>query len=147
MNVNYKHTQTGRLTLILMAIIALVIIVVASIEGWSWTPILVLGIVAIVATLFGKLTVEVQDGWLKFWFGPGLIRQKFSLSEVVEAVALKNRWYYGWGIHWTPHGWLFNVSGLDAVEITLTSGQHFRIGTDQPQRLETVIRQGAGLSS
>ncbi len=147
MNVNYKHTQTGILTLILMPIIALVIIGVASIEGWSWIPILVLGVITIVAILFGKLTIEVRDGWLQFWFGPGFIRQKFFLSEVVEAVALKNPWYYGWGIHWTPQGWLFNVSGFDAVEITLASGKHFKIGTDQPQTLEAVIRQGAGLTT
>ena len=145
MNVNYKHSQTGILTLILMPIIALVIVGVVSIKGWSWIPILVLGIVASVAILFGKLTIEVKDGGLQFWFGPGFIRQQFSLSEVVEAVALKNPWYYGWGIHRTPHGWLFNVSGFDAVEITLASGKRFQIGTDQPQTLEAVIRQGAEL--
>ncbi|MDY7014940.1 MAG: hypothetical protein SVX43_15355 [Cyanobacteriota bacterium] len=64
-----------------------------------------------------------------------------------EAVAVKNPWYYGWGIRLTPRGWLFNVSGLDAVEISLNSGRHFRIGTDRPRELERAIRRAAHLSS
>ena len=39
----------------------------------------------------------------------------------------------------TPHGWLYNVSGWEAVEITLPSGKRFRLGTDEPRRLEQVL--------
>lgn len=50
----------------------------------------------------------------------------------------------------TPHGWLFNVSGLDAVELELINNRRFRIGTDEPQRLIAAIqtaRRLAGQSS
>jgi len=40
----------------------------------------------------------------------------------------------------TPHGWLYNVSGLDAVEVTTKSGKKYRIGTDVPAELEQAIR-------
>jgi hypothetical protein len=40
---------------------------------------------------------------------------------------------YGWGIHYYGKGWLYNVAGLDAVEIRLTSGRRLRIGTDEPE--------------
>ena len=38
------------------------------------------------------------------------------------------------------NGWLFNVSGLQAVEIFLRSGKKYRIGTDEPERLVEAIR-------
>jgi len=50
-------------------------------------------------------------------------------------------WLVGWGIRWTGSGWLFNVSGLDAVELSLKSGRRFRIGTDDPRGLHTFIIQ------
>jgi hypothetical protein len=41
----------------------------------------------------------------------------------------------------TPHGWLYNVAGRGAVEITLKGGRRFRIGTDEPERLCYAIQQ------
>ena len=35
---------------------------------------------------------------------------------------------------------MFNVSGFEAVELTLASGRAFRIGTDQPKELTAAIR-------
>jgi hypothetical protein len=46
---------------------------------------------------------------------------------------------WGWGIRLTPRGWLFNVSGLDAVELTMTTGKHYRIGTYDPMGLARAI--------
>ncbi|MEA3470923.1 MAG: hypothetical protein U9R24_04325 [Thermodesulfobacteriota bacterium] len=85
------------------------------------------------------------DGRIRCWFGSGLIGKKFNLTEITEVKAVRNPWYYGWGL--TPRGWLFNISGLDAVELTLKSGRHFRIGTDEQNKLVLVIRQATGLEA
>jgi hypothetical protein len=45
------------------------------------------------------------------------------------------------GIHLTPYGWLYNVSGLDAVAIRLRNGRKFALGTDDPYRLTAAIRR------
>ena len=37
--------------------------------------------------------------------------------------------------------WIFNVSGFDAVEIKMENGKIFRIGTDEPKKLEHAILQ------
>ena len=74
-------------------------------------------------------------------FGPGPIRKRFKLNEIESCQVVRNHWYYGWGIRLTPHGVLYTVSGLDAVEIKLRTGKKFRIGTDVPQELEEAIRQ------
>ncbi len=55
--------------------------------------------------------------------------------------AVRNPWYYGWGIRLTPLGWLYNVSGLSAVDVVLEDGRHVQIGTDQPEALERALHQ------
>ncbi len=91
--------------------------------------------------LFSTLTVVIGEDELDVRFGPGVIRKRFKLRDIKSCQAVRNHWYYGWGIRSTPQGWLYNVSGLDAVEIKLRTGKRLRIGTDAPQELEMAIRQ------
>ncbi len=99
----------------------------------------------LIAIVFGTLTGEISGDKIYCWFGPGLIRQEFALEDVIAVETIRYPWYYGWGIRLTPRGWMFNVSGVDAVEISLRSGKHFLIGTDQPNKLASAIRQETGL--
>ena len=39
---------------------------------------------------------------------------------------------------------IFNVSGFDAVEIKMQDNKIYRIGTDEPQKLEQAISQVIG---
>jgi len=131
----YRHTQTGHLILGILA-------VTAAVLGWavtssgappvSWTGLL---FVFVVGLLFGSLTVEVDHRALRFWFGPGIFRKTIPLSEIAGCRVVANPWWYGWGIRWTPHGRLYNVSGFRAVEIELRDGRALRIGTDEPEKL------------
>ena len=93
---------------------------------------------------FHALTVEITRAEIKLSFGVGFIRKRFPIGRIVDAQVVRNRWYYGWGIRWTPHGWLFNVSGLDAVQIGLDDGHSYRIGTDEPLRLQAAILHTIG---
>ena len=89
--------------------------------------------------LFGSLTVEVDEEELRHWFGPGFWKKSYQLLDIESAKVVRNSWFWGWGIRLTPHGWLYNVSGFDAVQIQLRSGRTFRIGTDDPQGLFEAI--------
>ncbi|HEC09816.1 MAG TPA: hypothetical protein ENI86_09655 [Acidimicrobiales bacterium] len=89
---------------------------------------------------FGRLTVVVEPEVVKVWFGPGWIRRTIPVSQIRAVRPVRNRWWYGWGIRRIPGGWMFNVSGLDAVELDLTTGTHFTIGTDEPEALAETIR-------
>jgi hypothetical protein len=40
---------------------------------------------------------------------------------------------------------MYNVAGLDAVELVLASGKKFRIGTDQPDELRSAINLRLGI--
>jgi hypothetical protein len=93
----------------------------------------------IVLTLFYSLTVEIDGTKLIVKFGFGIINKKFILKDIESCHTVKNHWYYGWGIRLTPHGWLYNISGFDAVEIKMKNGRTYRIGTDEPKNLERAI--------
>jgi hypothetical protein len=137
----YQHTQFAYLIVVFMAIIVLPSLLVASFtqptQAW---PVAAMAILLILfAWLFSSLKIEVNEENLVFWFGPGWLRRIIPLAEIVSCKIVRNPWYYGWGIHMTPKGWIYNVSGLRGVEIVLTSGKTLRLGTDEPQALANAI--------
>ncbi len=136
--VKYQHTQTGWLIIYIFA--ALIFISLLMLKNLSPDILLLTFIMAAVLSLFYQMTVTIEENFLKISFGIGLIRKKFPLKDIASCRSVKNSWLYGWGIHMTPHGWLYNVSGLDAVEVTTKSGKKYRIGTDVSAELEQAIR-------
>lgn len=138
----YKHTQLSIVILSVFGVIILLIgILWLNTAAKSWILGLALLGLFVIAVLFATLTVEVNRDVIECKFSIGLITKKIAVTEIVEVSTVKNPWFYGWGIKLTPRGWMFNVSGLDAVEITFKNGKHFRIGTDQPQQLKEAILQ------
>lgn len=117
------------------------VLVAAYHSGWHPLALAVLTIPALVLLLFHSLTVEVTDETVHVYFGVGLASFDFALRDIESVAAVRNPWYYGWGIRITPHGWLYNVSGRDAVELRLRSGSRVRIGTDEPHRLVAAIER------
>ncbi len=109
--------------------------------GSSFPVILFMLFILLILASFVSLQVTIDKNYLRIKFGYGLFRKKFLLNEVTSAKAVKNQWYYGWGIRrwlWPPM-WIFNVSGFDAVEIKMKNGRLYRIGTDEPKKLEQKI--------
>ena len=142
----YKRTQIGYLMLAFIAIGILLVLNYFYLSGRT-NPFLLIILVALAVSLllFSILTVKVDGEEVSVRFGVGLIRKRFPLSEIESHSAVRNPWYYGWGLRRTPIGWLYNVSGLEAVEITMKDGSKVRIGTDDPVGLDAAI--GAALSN
>lgn len=141
----YEHTQRG--TLIIGAVSAAIILILVTtyLSGIEWVAIIVLGIMVFVLAICSTLTVSAGGDTLRIQFGPvGLIRKSWPISEIASVTTVTNPWYYGWGIRWTPHGCLYNVSGRGAVEVLLFSGMTFRIGTDEPEALKNAIETARG---
>jgi len=141
----YSHTQTGWVTIIGL-VAALLVIGATATELDPDSPgrpfvIASMALFALLVPLFGSLTVTVDEEAVTAKFGVGLIRKKIKIKDMRAAARARNKWYYGWGIRMLDFGWMFNVSGLDAVEIELQGGGRFRIGTDEPEELERAIRQ------
>ncbi|KPJ53663.1 hypothetical protein AMJ39_03945 [candidate division TA06 bacterium DG_24] len=143
----YQHTQIGYLLIFALAVAILAIAVLMVTRGPHWIGWLVLVTIWVTLLIFSTLTVAIRGGVLELRFGPGIIRKRFFVKDIDSWRIVKNPWYYGYGIRYTPHGWLFRVSGSYAVEIRMKTGATYRIGTDVPEELERAIRQARDIPS
>lgn len=103
-------------------------------------------VLAAVFVMFGWLTVDIDDRRLSIVFGLGLVRRRIQLSSIRAFASVRNAWWYGWGIRLTPHGILYNVSGLSAVEILLDDGRRMRVGTDEPEAFVLALQHATGIA-
>lgn len=149
---SYKHTQIGYLMLV-VTLATLVLFVwaysTASAEppsvdsGSNFAITAIMAFILFLLASFTALTVSIDENYLRIKFGYGIFSRKFALHQIASVQSVKNHWYYGWGIRlWLwPKMWIYNISGFDAIEITLKNGKVYRIGTDVPEELETAIKQ------
>ncbi len=141
MSENYHHTQVGKVMVITFAVAFAALIWVGAREGWPAGVVGVLLAVAACVILFTTLTVRIGDGTIEVHFGLGLPRRTIPLDQIARARAVKNSWFTGYGVRWAGSGWLYNVSGRDAVELEFKNGRTFRIGTDEPDELLRALRR------
>ena len=147
---NYKHIQFSYLMLIVtLAVFFLFawVYITASAEpvstdsGPNFAITSIMAFILFILASFVTLQVIIDGEYLRIKFGFGIFQKKFSLNDIMSVKTVKNHWYYGWGIRiWLwPKMWIYNVSGFDAVEIKLKNGKTYRIGTDEPEKLEQTI--------
>ena len=134
----YKHTQIGHV--IIWSLLAIILIASGGLAGHHAPPAIISIILLVCLVLFYRLKITIEDETLCASFGPGIIRKRVRLAEIVRCEPIRIRWWYGWGIHLTPYGWLYNVSGFDAVAISLHDGRKIALGTDDPHGLTDAIR-------
>ena len=92
-----------------------------------------------IVLLFSRLEATVSDGRIVVAFGFGRPHREIEMADVTAVRQVRNTWIQGWGIRKITNGWMYNVWGLDAVEVELSSGDVFRIGTDDPENLLAAI--------
>ena len=136
----YEHTQIGHV--IIWSLLAIILIASSGSIGHHAAPVIVSIILLACLALFYRLKITIDNETVSASFGLGIIRRKVRLAEIIGCEPIRIRWWYGWGIHLTPCGWLYNVSGFDAVAITLRNGRKFALGTDDPDGLTTAILTG-----
>ncbi len=140
---HYDQSQTGwPIILIVCGLILLFAGVYAFIPElqtvpWAWLP--GIGILVLTLILFYRGRVTVDNSRVRFSFGPGLISKSVPLSDIESCKVVSHSFIKGFGIRRTKAGWLYNVSGNEAVEITLNSGKKVLFGSDEPKRLATAI--------
>jgi hypothetical protein len=144
MSASYKRTQVGYG---LIAVLGACVAVAFALVFLGLVPpqaSSVAATLAICLLLFSMLTVQVDSSHVRCAFALGVIRKDVPFGQIVSATVVRNHWIHGWGIRWIPGGWLWNVSGLDAVELQLSTGKVLRIGTDEPAALQAAITAALG---
>ena len=146
---NYRHRQSGTLVVGALGVAAaggLAGALLGGEEGRFLLPGIGLSVLfALLAVGFGSLTVEVDRESLRVGFGPGWVRRSWPVARIRGAEPIRCRAWWGWGIHRTPRGWLYNIAGLDAVEVKFDDGKAVLVGTDEPKELARALRKAAGI--
>lgn len=139
----YQHTQWGYTAIPTFLLFAVVIPMTTADDETTAaiTAMLIVFTVALLAIvlLFSRLEATVSNGRIVVAFGFGRPHRVIELADVTAVRQVRNTWIQGWGIRKITNGWMYNVWGLDAVEVELSSGDVFRIGTDDPENLLAVI--------
>ena len=135
----YKHTQVGYVILISLFVTCVFTLAVCLVVDAVVPGLLTAAVLFVWEVLFGWMTIEISGGRLKWSFGPGLIRKSAPLDQIANARLWRMPFIGGWGIHWTREGWLYNVSGMRGVAITLKNGKSFVLGSDEPEQLIAAV--------
>ena len=142
MATEYKHTQVGALTFIVLLVTGVLIArILLSIlaEGHLVVASVIMGFYLTVLALFFAFTVKISDNKLRFWFAIGGLGKSYSLDEIQSTREVENPWYYFWGIKSIPDGWLYAIAPGSAVEVVFKNGKIVRLGTNQPKKLRQAI--------
>ncbi|MFN2238767.1 MAG: hypothetical protein ABR524_05190 [Thermoanaerobaculia bacterium] len=145
----YRHRQTGWTMMLPMLVVVgvLALLVVSIVPHGEWMEaIALISIPLVIILFFFSMSVEVNESKVVVRFGIGLFRRSIPLDTITKCESVRNPWWYGWGIHYTGRGWLYNISGFDAVELTLVGDKTLRIGSDEPDALCAAIRSRIGRS-
>ena len=147
MTTRYKHTQIGYFLVTVYSIVVLFLGYFNIMTSFHPLTFIALIIVLVILGIFSRLTVTVDNQMIQIQFGLRIIRKTFLLREIGTYRVVKNPWYYGWGIRFTPRGWLFNVSGYSAIEMEMKNGKRYRIGTDDPDNLAEALDEALNKGS
>jgi hypothetical protein len=145
MKERYRHTQVAWTLIVLVVAVVLAELTLVAFSAPQSTLALALAgalvaVVAVMLALFSTLTVVVDDRTVSLSFGLGSLRRDVMLADIAVVRKVRNHWYDGWGVRVIPRGRLYNVGGLDAVELEMDNGRVVRVGTDQPDGLLAAVK-------
>lgn len=131
-----KETQWAWAFYVVLAGIAIVIIMS---NGFTPPVMLALAGFGVLLLLFYKLTIMVDDRFVSYVFGIGIIRGRYALDQI-EDVKPISYVPFGWGIRFRPGIIIYNVSGRRAVEVKFKNKKRrVWLGTNKSEHLAGFI--------
>jgi hypothetical protein len=141
MRPRYEHRQGGGFTRMTFLVAILAFPVLYRLDPKLGPALVVAAPVLLLAfAAFDGLTIRITGDELAWQFGHvGFPRGRLRLADVVSASVTRTTFWEGWGIRRTRRGWLYSVSGYDAVLVERRAGKPFLLGTDEPRRLKAAL--------
>jgi hypothetical protein len=142
---SYRRTQRWSWFIIssmATALVAGVMVTFTGPDGIELIGAIALSGLIVMTVLFSSLTITVTETTLAWQFGPGLIRKSIARAQIASITRVRTSWWTGWGIRWMGSGWLYNVSGFDALKITMMGGKQIFLGTGDPAGLMAALSAG-----
>ena len=140
-----RYTQVGTFSVVILLLPALYFSAVAIWTALSSGTVksihlLLIAIFAVCLLIFYRLTITLDGDHVSFKMGIGLFGRSYKLSDIKSCKAVKNSPLYGIGIRFILNGWLYNVSGLSAIELHFKNRKSIvRIGTDKAEEISARI--------
>lgn len=119
----------------------------ATLDAVPWLPWALYGVLALAFLLFGWMRVVVDERGIRAIMGVGLVRKSVDVADILKADVVRTRVLWGWGVHWTPAGWLYNVAGRWAIRLELASQRPVMIGTGDVRGLHDAIEAARALAT
>jgi energy-coupling factor transporter transmembrane protein EcfT len=145
-----RFSQFGTFSLIIMVPILIFCLIMMIISGIKDTAgFITLGFVSLLflicLLIFYRITIYVNESFVMFSLGAGFIKKRYPVSDIKSCRPVRNSPLYGIGIRKIPKGWLYNVSGTGAVELTFKNKKSVvRIGTNEPLKVAEAINSILG---
>ena len=145
-----KYIQFGTVSVVILLPLFLLFAVLTIKSVLANTPeLIVLEILAFTFSIclltFYKLTITVDSTHVSFKLGIGLVSKSYKIADLSSCMPVTNSAIYGIGIRLLPGGWLYNVSGLKAIELRFKhKASVIRIGTNKPDEISQFIQSLIG---
>jgi hypothetical protein len=136
----YRHTQHVPMWIVGVALMGVDLVGRLTLRNRLLAKLALNSASGALAATFCSLETVVDEEAVRVHFGIGWLKFQFPLRDIRSAEIVTNPALFGWGIHKIPSGWLYNIYGSQAVELTMKDGRVARIGTDEPERLLVEIR-------
>jgi hypothetical protein len=140
-----KFPQFGTFSVIVMTPFLLLSLILIVLFGFKDLILLttfsfVFIVIAICLLIFYKLTIYIDDDYLSFKLGIGFIYKKYQIADIKSCRPVRNNPLFGIGIRIFPGGWLYNVTGFNAIELTFKNTKNkVRIGKNKPDEIAKLI--------
>ena len=129
----------GSAALFAVALLVTLSLSASTLAAAPWLVIALFGLLALGLLTYATLTIDVDDDRILARFGIGLIRKAIPVKDITRCEIVRTPVWWGWGLHWTPSGWLYNVSGRAAVRLELKGQRALMVGSDDAERLKAAI--------
>jgi hypothetical protein len=131
-----KKTQPGWVSAAIILLLDFLVII----GNRNKETIITMTIISVILLLImGSLTLSVDNTFVRFSFGIGLIRGKYLLSDIIYCRPVSFV-PMGFGIRLGPGSILYNVSGTKAIELSVRGKDRIiRIGTNFPEEFTEYI--------
>ena len=142
MDHEYQQTQVSYKSLVSFAIVAGLMLYISwmanSMTGF-WV-IAVLGSIAVVG--YGILTIHVEEDTLHWYLGPGLWTHSVALGDLERVEVVHQPKQLRVGSQSIDRGRSYSAGGEKAVELETTDRKVIRLGSREPEKLASVLRDG-----
>ncbi len=148
--VRYQHTQAGYVIFAFVTLLCgfiyslfLILPLEPGEEVLQGLVAVLLLIILMGAWIYRTLTIRVKQDTLEWSYGLGFPRHRITLAKVEQVQITELSFLAGWGERHTPNTSIYQISGRDAVELTLKSGYRILLGTNEPAELAQAIREAS----